>query len=56
MKGSSSRFVEASISRAERALRSAKLLLEHEELEDAVSRVYYAMFHAVKAILFSKGI
>jgi uncharacterized protein (UPF0332 family) len=53
---SSRRFVEASLLRAEKALRSAKLLLEHIELEDAVSRAYYAMFHAAKAILFSKGV
>jgi len=54
--GSSESFVEASLLRAERALRSAKLLLEHGEPEDSVSRAYYAMFHAVKAILFSKGV
>lgn len=56
MAGSSRRFVEASLRRAEKALRSAKLLLKHGELEDAVSRAYYAMFHATKAILFSKGV
>jgi len=54
--GSSKRYVEASLKRAEKALRSAKLLLEYDELEDAVSRAYYAMFHAAKAILFNKGI
>jgi len=48
--------VEASLLRAEKALKSAKLLLEHRQLEDAVSRAYYAMFHATKAILFSKGL
>jgi hypothetical protein len=53
---SSRRFVEASLLRAERALSSAKLLLKHGELEDAVSRAYYAMFHAARAILFSKGV
>ena len=53
---SSRRFVEASLLRAEKALRSAKLLLENKEIEDAVSRVYYAMFHAAKAILFSKDV
>jgi len=55
-KDSSKRFVEASLLRAEKALKSAKLLLEHRQLEDAVSRAYYAMFHATKAILFSKGL
>ena len=53
---SSRRFVEASLSRAERALNSAKLLLKHGQLEDAVSRAYYAMFHAARAILFSKSV
>jgi len=53
---SSRKFVEASLLRAEKALRSAKILLQHGELEDAVSRAYYAMFHATKAILFSKGV
>jgi len=41
-KDSSKRFVEASLQRAERALNSAKLLLKHGQLEDAVSRAYYA--------------
>lgn len=54
--GSSRRFVEASLLRAEKALRSAKLLLKYGELEDATSRAYYAMFHAAKAILFRKGL
>lgn len=53
---SSKNFVEASLLRAERALSSAKLLLKHGELEDAVSRAYYAMFHAARAVLFSKGV
>ena len=53
---SSKRFVEASLLRAEKALRSAKILEENGELEDAVSRAYYAMFHAARAILFSKGV
>jgi len=53
---SSRTFVKTSLSRAESALRSAKLLLEHGELEGAASRAYYAMFHATRAILFSKGL
>jgi len=56
IEGSSRRFAEASLLRAEKALRSAKLLLKHGELEDTVSRAYYAMFHAAKAILFSRGV
>jgi len=57
MTGASSRgFVEASLGRAEKALRSARLLEENGELEDAVSRAYYAMFHAARALLFGKGV
>jgi len=52
---SSRRFVEASLERAEKALKSAKLLEENGELEDAASRAYYAMFHATRALLFSRG-
>jgi len=52
---SSKNFVEASLVRSEKALRSARLLAANGELEDAVSRAYYAMFHAARALLFSKG-
>jgi len=53
---SSKNFVEASLERAEKALKSAKLLEENGELEDAVSRAYYTIFHAARALLFSKGV
>lgn len=49
-------FVKASLERAEKALKSAKLLEENGELEDAASRAYYAMFHSARALLFSKGV
>jgi len=52
----SKNYAKASLERAEKALRSAKLLEENGELEDAASRAYYAMFHAARAILFSKGV
>jgi len=52
----SRKFAKASLLRAEKALRSAKILLEHGEVEDSVSRAYYAMFHAAKAILFTMGV
>jgi len=53
---SSRNFVEASLERAEKALKSAKLLEENGELEDAASRAYYAIFHAARALLFSRGV
>jgi len=52
----SKNYAKASLKRAEKALKSAKLLQENGELEDAASRAYYAMFHSARAILFSKGI
>ena len=49
--------MKASLRRAEKeALKAAKILFENNELEDAVSRAYYAMFHATKALLFSKNL
>jgi uncharacterized protein (UPF0332 family) len=36
-------------------LRSAKLLIKEEDYESAVSRVYYAMFYSVEAILLTKN-
>jgi hypothetical protein len=48
--------VRASLLRAEKALRSAMLLEKSGEFEDAVSRAYYAIFHAARAFLFSKGL
>jgi len=52
----SKNYAKASLKRAEKALKSAKLLQENGEHEDAASRAYYAMFHAARAILFNKGI
>ncbi|WP_297516618.1 HEPN domain-containing protein [Thermococcus sp.] len=41
---------------AEEELSSAQLLLENGRLRDAISRAYYSMFHAAKALLLMKGI
>ncbi|MGB9714630.1 MAG: HEPN domain-containing protein [Candidatus Bathyarchaeales archaeon] len=53
---STRRFVEASLKRANEALEAAMLLLENGEFRDAVSRAYYAMFHAARALLNQRGI
>ncbi len=55
-KETSKNFAKASLERAEKALKSAKLLEQNGELEDAASRAYYAMFHAARTILSSKGV
>ena len=40
---------------AEDRLDTARLLLENDKYEDAISRAYYAMFHSAKALLLEKG-
>ncbi|WP_088853799.1 HEPN domain-containing protein [Thermococcus pacificus] len=41
---------------AEEELSSAKILLQNSKLRDAISRAYYSMFHAAKALLLVKGL
>lgn len=52
----SSEFVKGSLKRADQALKAANSLLEQRLLVDAVSRAYYAMFHAATAILYHYGL
>ncbi|MFB6158868.1 MAG: HEPN domain-containing protein [Candidatus Nanohalobium sp.] len=40
---------------AEERLSAAKILLENDSNVDSVSRVYYAMYHAAKALLKQKN-
>ena len=48
--------VSTLLDRADKALGSAKLLLNASYFEASVSRAYYAMFYAAEAALLSKGI
>ncbi|WP_054840031.1 HEPN domain-containing protein [Thermococcus sp. JCM 11816] len=48
--------IEKHIKIAEEELSSAYLLLENGKLRDSISRAYYSMFHAAKALLLLKGI
>ena len=43
------------IEKAKRYLRSAQLLINDGDFESAVSRVYYAMFYSVEAVLLTKN-
>ncbi|MDY6777569.1 MAG: HEPN domain-containing protein [Candidatus Nanohaloarchaea archaeon] len=45
---------QALLETAEERLTSARLLLDNDRYEDAVSRAYYAMFHAAKALLLDR--
>lgn len=48
--------VKSLIKRAEKYLKSAKILLDTEDYESSVSRVYYAMFYSVEALLLTEGL
>jgi uncharacterized protein (UPF0332 family) len=44
------------IKRAERYLESAGILLDVEDYESSVSRIYYAIFYSVEALLLTRGL
>ncbi|MGA1842717.1 MAG: HEPN domain-containing protein [bacterium] len=48
--------IESLIQRANRYLKSAKLLLLEGDYESSVSRTYYAMFFSVQALLLTKDL
>ena len=48
--------IESLIKRAERYIKSAKLLIDDGDYESAVSRIYYAMFFTTEAVLLTKDL
>lgn len=48
--------IQSLIERAEKYIKSAELLLENEDHESCVSRIYYAMFYASQAVLLTKNL
>ena len=44
------------IEKAESKLETANIALTNHQYDDAVSRSYYAVFHAISALLFTKGL
>jgi uncharacterized protein (UPF0332 family) len=48
--------IRKEISRSQKSLKSAKRLFEEGFLEDAISRSYYAVLHAAKAVLLSESV
>lgn len=46
--------IKSLISRSERYMKSAGLLIKDGDYESAVSRVYYAMFYCIEAVLLTK--
>ncbi|MCX6742072.1 MAG: HEPN domain-containing protein [Candidatus Pacearchaeota archaeon] len=47
---------KAYLEKSESNLISAKILLENDRLEEAVSLVYYSMYHLLLALLFKVGV
>ncbi|MFZ2412329.1 MAG: HEPN domain-containing protein [Candidatus Methanoperedens sp.] len=48
--------IESLITRARKYLESAEILLKSRDYESSVSRVYYAMFYSVEALLLTEDI
>ena len=48
--------IKSLLERAEKYLRSAKILLEEGDYESSVSRTYYAMFYSAQAALLTKNL
>lgn len=46
--------IKALISKAEKYLSSAELLIDHSDFDSAISRMYYAMFFSAEAVLLNK--
>ena len=44
------------VKRAEKYLKSAEILLNAGDYESSISRVYYAMFYVVEALLLTEGL
>ena len=42
--------------KAQKYLKTANLLIEHEDFDSVISRTYYAMYYMVKSILLTKDI
>ena len=49
-------MIRNQVAKAEEKLQAAAALLEQKFADDAISRAYYAMFHAASAVLLSEGI
>ena len=48
-------LVKGYLEKAEKKLKVAEKLLRSDDYEDAVSRAYYAVFHAAQALLLTEG-
>ena len=49
-------IIKAMLSKARGKLKTAQIDFDNERYDDSVSRSYYAVFHAISAVLLSKGL
>ena len=56
MKHPNEEEIKKEISRSKKSLKSSKKLFEEGLFEDAISRSYYAVLHAAKAVLLSENV
>ncbi len=54
--GSSDEIKESYVRKSASSLKSAKILLENEQIEDAVPMAYYSMYNMLTALLYKAGI
>src|SRR3990172_2689275 len=47
--------ISQELERAKDCLKSAELLMSHGQYADAVSRLYYYVYHNIRALLLSRG-
>jgi len=48
--------IKMMLKKAREKLKTAEINYEFERYEDSISRAYYAVFHAISAVLLSKGL
>jgi uncharacterized protein (UPF0332 family) len=56
IQGDNSEIIKLMLQKAEEKLITAEIDLKNERYDDSISRAYYAVFHAISAILLSKGL
>jgi len=54
--GTKEEIIRSQIAKAKEKLEAAKKLLKDGFLDDAISRAYYAVYHAASAVLLKEGI
>ncbi|MBI5745715.1 MAG: HEPN domain-containing protein [Nitrospirae bacterium] len=56
MKAGDIDVIKMMLIKAHKKLKAAKIDLDNDQYDDSVSRAYYAVYHAISAALFSKGL